>query len=165
MARLFQVTEAIEMILATKVDPETGEITDETFEALGELEMQRDELALEIATYLKGEAAEAKMVREQAQILMERARRHEKRADGLKRYVMGNLPTGTKLSNSTTQITWRKSEATEILEEDKLPPVTEAPNLWRVKQTPDLREIGARLKLGEEIPGARLVARHNMQIK
>ena len=57
--KLWEVHDKIEMILAQCVDKETGEIDNEAAEQLDGLEIERRQLVLDIARYLKGERAEA----------------------------------------------------------------------------------------------------------
>lgn len=160
--RLFEIPEAIEYVLATEVDRETGEITDDTLAKLDELEMKLDEKALAVAAYLKGERAEAAAVKDQADKLAQRARRHANRADRLESYLATHLPEGRELSDATSEIKWRKSTAVDVLDVDCLP---ESLVTLKTTSSPDKREIAKLLKAGEVVPGARLIERRNMQVK
>lgn len=159
--QLFKVLDAIEEILAKHVDQETGEIGDEACAQLETLEVARDELALELAAYLKGEQAEGEAVRSQAKRLAERAAKHEARAARLERFLAEKVITpGQKLKDARSEISWRKSKAVEIVAEAEL-----AEDLFRYTRAPDKTAVRKRLDLGQDVPGAKLVERQNLVIK
>jgi hypothetical protein len=159
--QLFNVLSAIEEILAKSVDPETGEIGDEACAQLEALEVARDELALEVAAYLKGEQAEAEAVRSQAKRLAERAAKHEARAARLEQFLAEKVvPAGTKLKDARSELTWRKSKAVEITAEDDLPE-----EFFRYTRAPDKTAIRKRLDLKQDVPGAQLIERQNLVIR
>lgn len=68
-----------------------------------------------------------------------------------------------KIDTPTLKISFRKSEAVEIEDETKLPESVkeEVPATWKVSKT----KIKEAIKRGEEVPGASLVTRKNLQIK
>jgi len=159
--QLFQVLNAIEEILAKHVDQETGEIGDEALAQLGALEVARDDLALELAAYLKGELAEAEAVKAQADRLYDRHARHRARAARLEQFLAEKVvPVGAKLKDARSELTWRKSKAVEIVAEDEL-----AEDLFRYSRSPDKTAVRKRLDLGQEVPGAKLVERNNLVIR
>ena len=158
--RLFEIADEIEKILAIQVDQDTGEIGDEAIAALQALEMQRDEKMLAIAAYLKGERAEGDAVQDQAKQLSARARAHHARAARLEDLIAQTLVPGEKLSDARSALSWRRSEAVEILDEKMLPS-----EFVRVKTEPDKTAIKEALKEGASVPGAKLTARMNLQVK
>ncbi len=164
--RLFEIQDAIERILAEGSDPETGEIPDETLAALAELEVAREQKVLDLACYVRGELAEAEAVAAQAKKLKERADRHEYRARRIAKFLEERvLGRGEKLRDARVEVGWRKSSAVVIDEELEIP---SDPLLWRVtppKQEPSKDEIGKRLRSGQDVPGARLEERWNLQIR
>lgn len=158
--RLFDVNDQIEAILAHEVDQETGEIQDSALERLNELGMERDALVLDLAAYMKGEQAEADAIKEQAQRLLDRAKRHAKRAEWLEGVIFRNVEPGQKLSDDRSEIRWRKSTRLKITDGDAIPD-----ELYRYTRDLDKAEITKRLKAGEEIKGAELEERQNMSVK
>lgn len=158
--RLFQVADAIERIFAEQVDPETGEIQDAALEALNALGLERDALILDLAAYSKGEHAEAAAVEEQAKRLRERAVRHQRRAAWLEDVIARNLEPGRKIRDDRSEIGWRKSSAVKITDEAAIDDA-----LWRYTRSLDKAEIAKRLKAGEEVKGAELEQRLNLQVK
>jgi hypothetical protein len=122
--------------------------------------MERDQLVLDLAAYLLGEKAEAEAITAQAAKLLERAGRHEKRAAWIRDVIARNVEPGRKLSDTRSEIGWRKSTAVEITDEAAVPD-----ELYRYSRSIDRTEIGKRLKAGEAVPGAELVHRQNLQVR
>jgi hypothetical protein len=161
MPQLFEIADAIERLMAEVIDHETGEITDEGLEKLDALEMERDEKARQIAMYHLSILAEAEMVKKQADRLATRAKVLTNQAGRLKQKLVDWLPVGTKLSNDVVKIGWGKSTAVEVVDADALPA-----NCWKERDPLiDVAGIKRRIKLGEGIPGAKLVTRHYVNIK
>jgi len=158
--RLFEIHEQIEHIINTGVDPDTGEIGEDALAALEGLELARADKALAIAAYLKGERCEADAVWEQGKRLQERADKHYKRADRLEELIRAYVPAGEKLRDERCEISWRKSTAVEVSNENLIPL-----DYMRVQTSVDLKAIGAALESGEKVPGAELVHRQKMQVK
>src|SRR3990172_6443206 len=133
--RLFEIQDEIEVLLAEGSDPETGEIAQQTLEALAVLEGARERKILDLACYVRGEVSEAEAVAEQAKRLQERAQRHQRRADRLARFLEERiLGRGEKLRDERVEVSWRKSSAVVIEDELALPM---DPALWRIRQEPD----------------------------
>lgn len=160
--RLYEISDAIEKVLAERTDHETGEIGDDALAELDALEMERDQKALAVLAYAKGEDAEADGIEAEAKRLLERARIPRKRATRLRDYVEQHVERGKKISDARVAISWRKSTRVEIDPgaEEKLPE-----RFVRVKIEPNKVAIGAALAQGETVDGARLVERLGMVVK
>ena len=160
--QLFEIADAIERLMAEVIDAETGEITDEGLAKLDALEMERDEKALAIAAYQIGILAEAEMVKKQAERLASRAKVLTNQAGRLKQKLTDWLPVGTKLRDDVVQIGWRKSQAVEIIGDE-----AEIPAEYWVEQEPRFDKVKAKtdMKVGIEVPGAKLVTRHHVSIR
>lgn len=166
--KLWEVSEKIEWVLANEVDKETGEITDDTLKALDDLELQRDELVLQIAKYVKGELAESKAVAEQASILSTRAKRHEKRAANLTFYLQKNLPEGQELRDPTVRIHWRKSNVIEPRWPQEDLSTGHIPDEYlrkKVTLSIDKKKAKEDLKNGKEIIGLLLVEKNTLKLE
>lgn len=164
--KLFEYDAQIELILSRHVDPETGEIGDEAIELLDSLELERDEKALQVARYLKGEKAEGEAVEAQGKALLERAARHKNRAERLRAYIENNLPVGHAIRDDVSDLRWRKSQAVELEPEVAAHPYAKLPPEYvRTKHEPDKASMKADLKEGVEIPGVELVTRHKLGVK
>lgn len=160
--KLYEIDDAIELILAQSVDTETGEIMEEALEELEKLEMDRDRKALAVARYLLGERAEGDAVNLQADRLRDRALRHHARADRLERYLQSHLPAGHALRDDVAEIKWSRSQSVEVDEGAHLP---DEYIRRKVTASPNKVALGAALKLGKQIRGARLVKRISMKVR
>ena len=111
---------------------------------------------------IKNWTALAESIKAEEQALKRRREILENRAEWLKNYLQFNLEPGEKYDAGRVQLSWRKSQAVEIVDEFKIPD-----DYIKVKyQTQiDKEAIKEKLKAGEEIPGAILVTRQNLSIK
>lgn len=152
----------IEQAILDLIDPETGEIKD--FETLEALDISRSEKIENIALWIKNLNAEAKAIREEEKALAERRRYAENKAESLKRYLSEAL-NGERFTTAKVAITYRKSMAVEIADEEAF--VLAADMLYIIQQAPtiDRKAISNALKAGEIIEGAELAERNNIQIK
>lgn len=158
--RLFDLAEQVERVLAEAIDTETGVIDDARLEELNNLEMARDDRALAVAAYALGCEAEADAVEATAKRLMERARVHRAQGKRLRVYISECIPNGTKLRNDQVEIGWRRSQAVEVPDEEKL-----SDTWFRYTRTVAKDEIKAALKAGETVDGAQLVTRSHLVIR
>jgi hypothetical protein len=85
--KLYEISDQIERFMASAIDRETGEISDEALVELDALEMDFDEKALNVAKYIRGEQAEAQAIKDAAQVNLDRAASHQRRADRLTDYL------------------------------------------------------------------------------
>lgn len=150
----------IEQAIMDLIDPETGEIAD--FEALDALSMARDEKIENVALWIKNLAAESKAIRDEEKSLAERRKAAETKADGLQRYL-DRILDGNKFSTPRVAISYRKSKAVEIADEEAFIKA----GAYLVPQDPkiDRKAISEALKAGAIVSGAELVERNNIQIK
>ena len=152
----------IEQEIMALVDPETGEITD--YESLGKLNMAREDKIENIALWIKNLNAEAKAIREEEKSLAERRKSAENKSASLEKYLDQTL-SGEKFSTAKVLISYRKSTAVEIADEEAF--VKSANVAYIVPQAPkiDRKAISDALKAGTIIEGATLAWRNNIQIK
>ena len=151
--------------MATLIDPETGEIRD--FEAFEELQMAREEKIDNTAKWIIDLEAEAKMVKERADELTERARAAKKKAERLREFLQEYLQ-GEKRKTADYTIGYRRTEAVEITDEDRaIAWLMEHRDDALTYQQPKISKTAVKelLKAGEEVPGAELVERQSMSIR
>lgn len=151
--------------MATLIDPETGEIRD--YEAFEELQMAREEKIDNTAKWIIELEAEAKMVKERADELTERARAAKKKAERLREFLQEYLQ-GEKRKTADYTIGYRRTEAVEITDEDRAVAwLMEHRDDALTYQMPKISKTAVKeiLKSGEEIPGAELVERQSMSIR
>lgn len=151
--------------MATLIDPETGEIRD--FEAFEELQMAREEKIDNTAKWIIDLEAEAKMVKERADELTERAQATKKKAERLREFLQEYLQ-GEKRKTADYTIGYRRTEAVEITDEDgAIAWLMEHRDDALTYQQPKISKTAVKelLKSGEEVPGAELVERQSMSIR
>lgn len=153
--KLYEIDEAIERGFI--FDEETGEVID-TDEAMNELKMMREEKIEQMLLYYKNTNAEAEMLKTEEKMFTARRRAAEKRAEGIKNYVLGTLH-GEKFKTARVQVSSRKSARVEIVDESKLPP-----EFVSYETKIDKAGIKAAMKDGD-VPGAELVEGVSWSIK
>lgn len=151
--------------MASLIDPETGEILD--YEAFDALSMAREEKIDNTAKWIIELEAEAKMVKERADELTERARATKKKAERLKEFLQEYL-AGEKRKTADYTIGYRSVTAVEITDEDRaIAWLMEHDEDALTYQQPKISKTAVKelLKSGREVPGAELVERQTMQVK
>lgn len=159
---LYEIDEKIIEAFDRAVDAETGEILDaEAFAELDNLQIMRDKKVEGVLLWIKNLFAEAEALKAEKQAFEARQRQATNKAESLKRYISGVL-NGEKFKTAKVSVTWRKSEAAEFTGD-----VFSLPKdcLTCKEPTVNKTELKKRLKSGEEIDGAQLVVRNNIQIK
>lgn len=159
---LYQIDAAILECL----DAETGEVLD--CDRLEELHLEREQKIEGVALYIKNLLAGVAEIKVEEAALAERRRVKENKVKRLKEYLADALG-GQKFETAKVALSFRSSTGTEITD-------TRAALDWLENhgkegcikyKAPEivLGEVGKLLKAGEEVPGAALVSRSNIQIK
>ena len=158
MASIFEIDQ--EML--NLIDPETGELLD--FERFSELEMQKNIKVENMALWYKSLCAEAEAIKNEISALSQRVKTKENTAQNLKEYL-SKILNGQKFESSKCRISYRKSSAVEIENEEYF--LVHAKEKYLTKRLPVQNKavIKEALKDGEKIDGARLVEKQNMTIK
>lgn len=147
----------IDQALLACIDPETGEIDEEAYDALN---LDRDVKIENTALLIKDLLAEAAMIREEEKVLAERRRRKEKTVERLKANLDRSLD-GQKFETSRCAISYRKSETLDIGFDAIIPE-----GFLRYKAPDvDINRLKAAVKNGESFHGVQLIERRNMSIK
>ena len=136
-----------------------GEMLPEHDMALTALEMTRDAKIEATIKYYKNQIALAEMVESELDALKNRAKTHRNAAERVKSFLAQILRAGEKPEFGAGKVSWRRSEAVEVLDANALPE-----KYIKIVSSPMLTEIKAALKAGEELP-ARIIERNNLQIK
>ena len=154
----------LEELLEDAIDPETGEIIDEALVAAYDAAtLATEEKAEACAIMVKNFTAEAEAIKAEIKTLTTRARTLTNRAEGLRGYMAHCLAPGQTVKTPRAAISWRRSEAVEF--DDTLDVRALPPEFTKTTIEPNKTAIKAALKQGDEIPGAYLVERQNLQIK
>ena len=157
MATLYELTSALAEF-DFDIDEETGEILNA--EELDALEIERDEKIENIALWIKNLTSDAEAYKKEKDNFAKKEQAAKKKVESLKEYLRWNLD-GEKFKTDRVTISWRRSEAVEVIDQEKIP------KGWFVDQEPKLDKAGikAALKDGEEIPGVILKENNSIQIK
>ena len=154
MANLYEINEQI----LSCVDMETGEIID--MDKLQELQIAFDEKVEGIACWIKNLLSEAKAIKEEKDNLAARQKVCENKAESLKKYLFGALG-GQKFKTPKVSISYRGSEAVEVLDISKL----DDDYLKYAEPTVDKTKVKQALKAGVKLQGVQLVKNQNIQIR
>ena len=163
MANLFEINKAMMDAWDAAIDPETGELDADALAAFEALQMERDEKVENIGCWIKNLASDAEALKAEAKAMTERAKRAERKADSLKRYLEAALH-GEKFSSTRCAISWRHSTSVEV-DEAEVPELPEQYVRRKVTVEADKTAIKDALKAGEIIEGCRLVEKQSIQIK
>jgi len=130
-------------------------------DSLRKIEDERDTKALNIACLVKNFRAEAEALKAEKTRLAKRQQAAERTIERLTSYLSSFIEPGLKLKDARAAIGWRRSEAVVLsVAPDELPE-----DYVRIKREADLRQIKEDLKAGEDVPGATLEERQNLQIR
>lgn len=159
--KLHDIDSQLERLLDGAVDPETGEVRDEhLFAQLNGLKMRRENLALDLACYAKDREAEADALKTEKAKLQKRETVARKRFENTRAYLANFIQAGEKLSDARAAISWHRSKAVIL----SAAPEDLDPRFQRKKIEADKDEIRRALLGGEEVVGAVLEERHNIQL-
>lgn len=155
----------IDNALMELFDPETGEIMDaEQWDAL---QMERTAKLEGVACWIKNLLSDAEAIKAEKDALAEREKAARNKAERLTKWLETALQ-GEKLSTARCAVSYRKSVAVEIPDEEAFVTYArmECNDLLTFKQpVPNKTAIKMALKDGRFIPGVELVERQNISIK
>ena len=160
---LYEINEAIQTALEAAIDPETGEIIDDTLLAeYDQLQLDRETKIENIGCFIKNLEADAKAIKEEAKNLTARAKAAENKADHLRDYLQFCLQ-GEKFQSPRLAVSFRHTKKVEI-DENRLFDIPEEYLRYKDPEV-DKKRVGEALKAGESIPGCTLVESTSMIIK
>lgn len=162
-ASLYEIsTDFLKALDGLEVDEETGEI--KNFDAVESLNAQFEEKAESVACYIKNLAAFADDLKAEEGTLSARRKSAERRIDSMKKYLTSCLESvgKDKVETVRARISFRKSVQVQIEDEAALPAdyVTTT-----VTKSPDKTAIKKAIQGGQDVTGASLVEKRNIQIK
>lgn len=140
------------------MDLETGEIFDvDRFE---ELNLERAVKIENICLWIKNLKAEIEALKAEKDAFAKRQKSAENKMESLKQYISGYLE-GTAYESAKVKVSFRKSEALDIMEGAIIP------DEYLKFKEPDVDKVELKkaLKSGVQIPGVYIVENQNIQIK
>lgn len=162
MATLYEIDQA----MLDCIDWETGEIIDA--ERLDELQMQREEKIEKVALWVKNLESDAAAYKAEKDSFAEKERVAKNKIEGLKKYLT-HATDGVKFQTTKVTVSFRRSEQVEIQDEDAFinyAMSTDRDDLLSYKApTINRTAIKQALKDGQELLGATIIERQNIQIK
>ena len=153
----------IDQAIMECVDLETGEIIDT--EQLDKLQMERDTKLENVACWIKELKAEAEAIKAEKQILANRQKVAENKAESLKKYLAYALD-GKKFSTAKCAVSFRNTESVEITPEGLEALMKEHDELLTYKAPePNKTAIKQAIKDGLNVAGVQLVQNISTIIK
>ena len=153
----------IDQAIMECVDFETGEIIDT--EQLDKLQMERDTKLENVACWIKDLNAEAEAIKTEKQILANRQKVAENKAESLKKYLAYALG-GKKFSTAKCAVSFRNTESVEVTEEGLEALMKEHDELLTYKAPePNKTAIKQAIKDGLNVEGVQLVQNISTIIK
>jgi len=161
-APLYQLTGELLSIRNDLMDAGFDDATiEDTLEGCAE---DFDNKAVGCALISRELAANAKMIRDAAAELVDRARKIEARGERLEGYLQHNMKAAQRLriENPLVTIALRegRDKSVEVLDVDALPA-----QFLRVKTEASKSDIKKALEAGQEVAGARLVIKDRLEIR
>lgn len=162
-ASLYEIgTDFLKALDGLEVDEDTGEI--KNFDAVEALDAQFEDKAESVACYIKNLTAFAADLKAEEENLADRRKAVERRVDGVKKYLSSCLVAvgKDKVETAKARISFRKSVQVQIEDEKALPAdfVTTT-----VTKSPDKTAIKKAIQGGQDVTGASLIEKRNIQIK
>lgn len=140
------------------IDTDTGEVFDEEY--LNGLRIAKTRKVENIACWIKNLQAEVEAYKKEEEAFRIRRKQAESRIESLKRYLT-NWVSGEKIETDRCKVSWRKSVSVEIKDESRVP---EDYKKEKVIVNIDKVSIKKALTGGEDVPGASLLEKQNIQI-
>ena len=158
MFKLYEINNRIESILSNgeHIDPTTGEWLGR--EDLDRLDIEMAEKIESTLLFIKNTLATATALKTEADALSARAKSAHAKAENAKAYLAYQC-NGQEFSSSRASMKWRKSEQVEITSPELIPN-----EFTLTKTTINKAEIKKALKRGEEVQGAKIINKNNIQI-
>lgn len=160
---LFQIQQQY-LDLMRRIEDAEGEITPEIDQALTLTQNQLQEAAINIGFVIKAFEYNEGVIKQEIERLVSMARKLNKSRELLKNRLSQSMQQFgiERIDSPTLSLSFRKSRAVEITDELVIPvkyfnaPLPPTPNKTAIKEA---------IQRGEDVPGADLVERLNLQIK
>lgn len=161
---LFEIAEEYRFLAELAADPDAD---DESFsEAIAAALGEFDEKVISLASVARNLEAQAAQITEAAKAMQERAKRADKRAAGIREFILAGLnAAGTKkVVCPHFIVALKKSPSSVEIDDDadipydliRVVPATSAPDKFAIKKA---------IECGREIPGVRLIQKMRLEIK
>ena len=148
--KLYEINQEIDEILSS-IDEETGEITEEQFEQLTNLQFAREEKIENTALYIKNLKAEKEIIKKEKDRLADKERATENKIKSVTNYLKDML-RGEKYKSPLNSIYYGRSASVNITDFESIP------GDYLIEQEPKVDKTAIRkaIQAGENISGAEL---------
>lgn len=159
---LYAVQNEITEITKNIALDENGELLPSIQKSLNDLVLCKETKVLHIGRLIKNLSAEAVAIKAEIDALTIRKKRCDKQAEWLKWYLTSSV-AGQAFKDSAVEITWRRSVAINIIDKSAIPKslCKHLPESW----DPDKILIKTVIGSGQDVAGAEMIERNNIQIK
>jgi Siphovirus Gp157 len=161
---LHAATELVRELL-DQIDPETGELPAELEQARAVVATK----AVAVVAYIVEQERNTAMAKEYAKELAAKIKSAEKRSDWLRVYLSEHMAALgiTKIADErgifSASLSIGRDKSVDVFDADQLP--TDCIRVVPAREEPDKTAIRSRLDAGQDVPGARLVAKDRLTIK
>lgn len=158
---LYKIRETIKAMF--DLADETGEISDETFTALGDLKLAEEEKLESIGLLIKNWTADREAIMNEEAALKMRKEILARKIDRLKKYVVTHMleTKQSKFESPKVVLSLRESRAIEIVDETLIPDAyCEYDTVKKISK----RAIADAIKSGNEVAGAVIRINSNLQV-
>lgn len=157
MANLYE----IDLAILNCVDPETGEVIDP--ELLDALLMERTEKIENVALWIKNLESNATAYEAEEAAFAQRKEKARAKAEKLREWL-AQACDGQKFETSRCAVSFRKSEAVEVGDINKIP-IEFIRTTTKTTESPDKKAIKEAIKAGKTVDGCTLVQKFNAKIQ
>lgn len=161
MKTLFEIGKE-QLAIIGDIELADGEITTEIQQRINLLAENFEEKAIAYGYVIKQYEGEESLIDAEIKRLQDLKKKSAKVSEYLKERISGAMIEFgiEKIETPTLKLSFRKSEAVEIVDESLL-----GQQYFNYKPTIDKTAIKQAIKTGEEVTGARIVTNQNLQIK
>ena len=147
---------------------DSGEVPpEEIADTLQALDGDIKEKAVQVAAFTRNLESSAEAIREAGLAMIARAERLERRAEGIRSYLLFQCQCAgiTKIEAPWFVMSVRKNPPSVVIEDEILIPAELMVTPDPPPKRPNKVAIGAKLKAGEDVPGARLMQTERLEIR
>lgn len=160
--KLYEIASKYERLIEEYNQSENDEKMELVLEELKRVEDARDEKLNACCIWLRDLEITEEVISKEIALLQQKRFAAERRKEAFQQYLSECLGVGEKWSNGVFSLSWRKSEAVHVIDENKIPAIYMREIL---KYEANKKQIKEDLKAGATIPGVDLETRHSLQFK
>lgn len=167
LAEIFLIDNAIRSIIEKSTDLETGEISEQAFEAISNMELTKEQITKNVISYYRECNSNTAIIDAEIKRLQDIKAKFAKQSESIEKYIKKSVPEGEKINTPEYSISWRKSESIEIEPDADIDTIEIIhPDFIRTKKELDKTAIKKYCKDADILPvGIKLIQKNNLIIK